>query len=520
MDMKPKTNELDILPVTFIKENIEKFVDLLVNIVNISLQSGLFAKEWKTALLYPLIKKSGLDVIKANYRPVSNLSFISWLVEKAAINQLVQHADHHDLSPHYKAAYKKNHSCETSLLRLTNDALGDMEKQQSTIVVVTDLSAAFDMVNHDILLSVLDKRFGLKGNILNWAETYLHPRNFKVCIGDAKSSVRQLKQSVPQGPVRGPILFNFYCCTLTSAIDEGCRIELGAFADDHNFRKMFIPAIPDNEKEALQVLEMSLDKIIEWMNINHLKINPTKTELMYIASRWQIKKCVENSIRVGADRVDRTAKLKLLGVWLDEHLSFKHHIMQKCKNAMLSIYKIRNLRRYLSLDACQVLIHSLVFLHLDYCNSLLYGLPECVIGKLQRVQNIAVKLVLNLGKSDSPQLTMFRLHWLPIRFRLDYKIALLMYKCYKGEAPKYLCELLKIEQRTEISRRLRSHQDNSVLYRIPFTKAKTFADRSFGVAGPRIWNGLPIDVRQSGTVDSFKTKLKTFLFWKCYSDIL
>ena len=267
-------------------------------------------------------------------------------------------------------------------------------------------------------------------------------------------------------------------------------------------------------------MEMSLDKIIEWMNINHLKINPTKTESMYIASRWQIKKCVEKSIRVGADRVDRTAKVKLLGVWLDEHLSFEHHIMQKCKNAMLSIYKIRNLRRYLSLDACQVLIHSLVFSYLDYCNSLLYGLPECVVRKLQRVQNIAAKLVLNLGKSDSPRLAMFRLHWLPIRFRLDYKIALLVYKCYKGKAPKYLCELLKIEQRTEISRRLRSHQDNSVLYKIPFTKAKTFADRSFGVAGPRIWNGLPIDVREAGTVDSFKTKLKTFLFWKCYSDLV
>ena len=162
--------------------------------------------------------------------------------------------------------------------------------------------------------------------------------------------------------------------------------------------------------------------------------------------------------------------------------------MQKCKKAMLSIYKIRNLRRYLSLEACQVLIHSLVFSHFDYCNSLLYGLPECGIGKLQRVQNIAAKLVVNLGKSDSPQLALFRLHWLSIRFRLDYKIVLLMYKCHKGKAPKYLCELLKIEQRTGISRRLRSCQDNSVLYRIPFTKSKTFADRSFGVAGPRIWN--------------------------------
>ena len=258
------------------------------------------------------------------------------------------------------------------------------------------------IVNHDILLSVLNKRFGLQGKILNWTETYLCPRNFKVCIGDAKSGVWQLKQSVPQGSVGGPILFNFYCSTITLVIDEGCEIELGAFADDHNLRKTFIPALPDNEKEALKVMEMSLGNIIEWRNMNHLKINPIKTELMYIASRWQIRKCVENSIRVGADRVERTARVKLLGVWLDEHLSFEYHIMQKGKNAMLSIYKIRNLRRYLSLEACQVLICSFVFSHLDYCNSLLYGLPECVIGKLQRVKNIAAKLVLNLGKSDSP----------------------------------------------------------------------------------------------------------------------
>ena len=95
-----------------------------------------------------------------------------------------------------------------------------------------------------------------------------------------------------------------------------------------------------------------------------------------------------------------------------------------------------------------------------------------------------------------------------------------MYKCHKGKAPQYLCELLKFEQRTGISRRLRSYQDNSVIYSIPFTKSKTFADRSFGVTGPRIWNGLPANLQQSGTVDAFKAKLKAFLFCKCYSDLL
>ena len=159
MVMKTKLSELDILPTKLLKENIEKFIGLLTNIFNILLEAGVFAMEWKTALLHPLIKKVGLDVVKSNFCPVSNLSFISHLVEKAAIGQLVQHADYHRLTPQYQSAYRKNHSCETSLIRLANDALWAMEQQQATILVIMDLSAAFNMVHHDILLSVLNKDF-------------------------------------------------------------------------------------------------------------------------------------------------------------------------------------------------------------------------------------------------------------------------------------------------------------------------------------------------------------------------
>ena len=152
----------------------------------------MFAQEWKTALLHTLIKKDGLDVIIPNFCPVSNLSFISHLVEKAAIGQLIQHADYYGLTPHYQSAYRQNHSCETSLLRLINDALWVIE-QQVTILVIMDLLAAFDTVHHDIL--VLNKRFGVQGIILNWVESYLQPRHFKVCIGDTKAALRQLEHS-------------------------------------------------------------------------------------------------------------------------------------------------------------------------------------------------------------------------------------------------------------------------------------------------------------------------------------
>ena len=107
MEMKTKLSELDLLPTKLLKENIEKFIGLLTNIGNILLESGVLAKEWKTALLHPLIKKVGHDVIKSNFFPVSNLLFISHLIEKAAIGQLVQHADYHRLTPQYQSAYRK-----------------------------------------------------------------------------------------------------------------------------------------------------------------------------------------------------------------------------------------------------------------------------------------------------------------------------------------------------------------------------------------------------------------------------
>ena len=147
--------------------------------------------------------------------------------------------DYYGLTPHYQSAYRKNHSCETSLLRLINEELWGMEQQQVAILVIMDLLAAFDMVHHDILLSVLNKRFGFQGVMLNWVESYLQPRHFKVCIGDTKSTLRQLEQTVPQGSVGGPYLFNLYCSTITFVIPDDLDIDFGAFADDHNLRKTF-----------------------------------------------------------------------------------------------------------------------------------------------------------------------------------------------------------------------------------------------------------------------------------------
>jgi hypothetical protein len=154
---------------------------------------------------------------------------------------------------------------------------------------------------------------------------------------------------------------------------------------------------------------------------------------------------------------------------------------------------------------------GLVISHLDYANGVYIGLPKCEISRLQRVQNFAAKTILNKRRRDSATSCLKELHWLPILLRIDFKILTMVYKCINRQAPSYLCDLIKI--RPERRMTLRSDTNYKML-EIPTTKRKTFAERSFSVSGPRLWNDLPSYIRSSKSISSFKKDLKTYLFEK------
>ena len=154
-NMSSKSCEHDAIPTTLLKQILPDVIGVIMKIVNISLTTGAFSQSWKTAVIHPLLKKAGLDLIPRNYRPVSNLCFLSKVVEKCMLKQFIGYCNANDLIPQYQLAYRANHSCETSLLRLLNDALWNMESGKATILTTMDLLAAFDMVDHDILLNIL-----------------------------------------------------------------------------------------------------------------------------------------------------------------------------------------------------------------------------------------------------------------------------------------------------------------------------------------------------------------------------
>ena len=201
---------------------------------------------------------------------------------------------------------------------------------------------------------------------------------------------------------------------------------------------------------------------------------------------------------------------------LDSTLTFKQHIKTKCKSAMLNLLKIISIRKYLDKETATQLTVLLCLSHLDYANGLLIGLPDCCIKLMQKVQNMAAKVVLNLKKHDSSTEAIKTLHWLPIRQQIEYKIINLTQQCIHGQAPNYLKKLLEIHKPHQAGLRSSSTAHKWDL-KVKFTRKRTFADRSFAIAAPKLWNQLPASLKEITSNDTFKKQIKTHLFCKAFN---
>ena len=179
-----------------------------------------------------------------------------------------------------------------------------------------------------------------------------------------------------------------------------------------------------------------------WMHANKLKLNDSKSEFMILGSRAQVDKVSLDSVLVGNNVVLATDKVRNLGVILDPQLKMHHHVNSVCKSAYFHLRNIRHIRHCLTPEATNTLVHSLVTSRLDYGNALLYGISKSLVKKLQMVQNSAARLVCGVKKFDHITPVLRHLHWLPVEFRIKYKILLLTFKALNGMGPSYIRDML------------------------------------------------------------------------------
>ena len=504
------TCSLDPIPTPLLKDCLDELAPSIAQIVNTSLATGHFPAKFKKALVTPIIKKPTLDPDERNnYRPVSNLSFVSKVVERVVAARLNAHLSANSLHECMQSAYRPNHSVETALLKVHNDIVCSLDKKQAVMLILLDLSAAFDTIDHQILLRRLHDDIGVRGVCLRWFSSYLQDRCQSVCIAGVSSPEARLPFGVPQGSVLGPALFVIYTAQIAEITREHLLLA-HFYADDSQLYVAFSPQEPGDEESIARKVSACLKDIRRWMLANMLKQNDEKTEFI-IACPPRIRHYVQGDhLIVGDTSIAPSASARNLGVIFDAEMNLQAHIRKVCQVSYMHLRNIASIRPALTDKAAECLIHAFITSRLDCCNSLLAGLPGTTLGKLQSIQNAAARLLTGTRKYDHITPVLRELHWLPITSRIQYKVTLLVYKTLHGLAPQYLQDLIQYRSARP---GLRSA---GILLNVPMTRSVTYGDRAFCSIGPTWWNSLPSELKTSPSVDSFKRNLKTHLFKLAY----
>ncbi len=267
-----------------------------------------------------------------------------------------------------------------------------------------------------------------------------------------------------------------------------------------------------NDKNALTPLLNCLRDIKSWMASNFLKFNDNKTEIIFFG---QTENLASVNVNLGPLAVYNKVVVKNLGVWFDGELKFDKQINNVVKSCFFNLRLLAKVKTFLSANDLEKLIHALIFSRLDYCNTIytVYkGVNQTALARLQAVQNAAARLLTGSRKHEHITPILFSLKWLLVRFRIEYKLLVFVFKSLNGLSPTYLDALVK---RHTSARSLR-YSDQQLLT-VPRSRLKLKGDRAFSVAAPKLWNVLPVSIRSAPTISSFKSLLKTYLLTQAFN---
>ena len=491
-----KSTGLDGIPAYFIKSSIHSIAPIILRICNMSIENGVFPNMWKKARLIPNYKAE-TRTERNNYRPISILPILSKLLERHVANSYVKFLTENDILSSCQHGFRAHHSCESTLILICEHLLDNIEQGLINGIALIDLSKAFDLVDHRLLLQKLEQ-YGITPIALKWFKSYLNDRYQVVQITSSLSNPALIKSGVPQGSILGPILFLIFINDLSSYVGSSKPF---LFADDST-----LISSGSDLYELSVSLKSDMTSVSRWTNHNKMSLNPGKTKIMKIYSQSKFPDLSPIIIEVNNNNVKEITSAILLGVTLDQHLKWDRQINTIYNIINSRLYLLKRIRSYLTFQSRIQLYYSLIYPHLLYCSTVWGNANNDLITCLLKLQKRAARLILEQS-TEVPSIVLFRkLNWIPIFNLIKMRKILLVFNTLKTSWPPDLRKLFVFVRDSHPIPTGSSITD----LKVPSVKT-TQAKSKISFSGASLFNSLPSELKdtENHSIYSYKKKLKT-----------
>ena len=486
----------DDISAKLLKDSKETISETLTKLVNISYRKSTFPQCLKKGIVRAVHKKDDPED-PANYRPLTILSTLSKIFERSAADQQMQYYMKYHIINETQHAYMKGHSTETCLNEIVNYIFKENDSGNLVGIASLDLSKAFDSISHSHLIQKLSN-LGLGKNSLSWCKSYLTNRKQQTKFKKYLSEEVTVTSGVPQGSIMGPILFISFINDLPQNF-KNCKIV--SYADD---TQILVSA--KSGKQIRTQLENLIKNAKKWYTENSLLNNASKTEIMLISGRKH-----EESFYIEIKEDEKIKKLelknhiKILGVYLDQHLNWKKQVQEVNKKAKFAARNLQRINQLIPIKSRILLYNSLVATHFNYADTVWAGCNVEEHNKLQRTQNIAIKSILGMKKHDSATVALKKAKLLPLNDKRKIHQAVYVHKALDNKLSAPVCRTYE-EQKSKTANRSSEKQTLGC----PAHKTERYK-RSPLYTSITAWNSIPIQLKEIKNTSTFKKNYQQHL---------
>ncbi|KAI5739250.1 hypothetical protein M8J77_016864 [Diaphorina citri] len=502
LSIKSKARGCDEVDIIMLKMSLPHILPVITRVFNDSLSSGVFPSGWRSAEVIPLNKVVSPSSC-GDFRPVAILPVLSKALEKVAVSQIQQYMETFNLLDPFQSGFRRQHSTTTALVKVTDDIRLALNARKLTILALLDMSKAFDSVDFDVLLEML-RRLKFTTSALSWIDSYLRGRRQRVKQQNQFSEWKNINSGVPQGSVAGPLLFAIYISGI-QRVFQHCKYHI--YADDI---QIYIHCLPGDLADAIDMMNEDLNRFHEWASKLLLTPNPSKSKALVIASQRfrtaNIPSLSVPPILLNGAVIPIVNVAKNLGVMVDDTLSWKEHVKHVRKKVFYCLYTLGKFRGIFPMELKRKLVECLVFPHFDYCDQVYGGLSGELAQSLQVAQNACVRYVCNLRRYDHVSDFYTQLKWLSLEKRRNVHDLTLLFKILTTQMPHYLHEVF---QYLSDLGHYPTRSQNTRALEIPLHRTLAYSN-SFHIRAARLWNNLPVDIRNTLSTDGFKVLVKEF----------